>query len=89
MAATETDSSSHAFIGISGTGGGLVVDGVATTSSTGTSAWSSAVDVGDGPGGAQLLGFVCEDGAFSSALSSGNYATLNSNMHSATNGWNF
>lgn len=89
---TATDNAFHAFIGVANsTTSAMVVDGTAATGNASTQSianigLSSMADTGlTNP----LTGDWCEGGIYLSALNSTQYANLNSNMHSATNGWNF
>jgi hypothetical protein len=88
---TATDSSFHALQGVIDTGstGVLNVDGSETTGDTGTTGPSAnLMRVSRFAGGGSLDGTMMEAGFWPSAISSGNRASLNTNMHGA-NGYNF
>ena len=90
-----TDSAFHALIGVidlnANADSVLVSDGavVAGAGATGTTAISTQT-LQIGHNGSQTSGmFVCEDGMWPGAWTSTQYGNMNTNMHSATNGWNF
>jgi small ligand-binding sensory domain FIST len=91
LTASATDSAFHAIIGVvnSGTSGATVVDGSATSGTTGTTALTSNIFAMDAASGLPLAGKFCEGEIYPFALNSTQYGALNTNMHSATNGWNF
>jgi hypothetical protein len=67
----------------------MIVDGSATTGSAGTNATSGAATLVADAGGNALVGNMCEGALFPLAPNSTQNGNLNTNMHSATNGWNF
>lgn len=90
LAATETDGSPHAFIGVgNGASSALVVDGSATTGNAGSQSVTSFVGVFNDQNSSPMQGFVCEAGIWPSAFNATQYGNMNTNMHGAANGWNF
>jgi hypothetical protein len=92
LTATGSDGAFHAFIGIVSSGAGtLVVDGTATTGPVGSAVPDSAVNAMGGAAGSvnALDGSWCEAGIWPAAFNSTQYGNMNTNMHGATNGWNF
>lgn len=87
---TASDSSFHALIGIPNTSttGAIVVDGSSTTGTTGTNSINSNIVIGsDNAGSSPVTSLTfCEGGIWPGAI---NATNMNSNMHSATSGWNF
>lgn len=87
---TASDSAFHAMsaVGNGVTNSVVVVDGSAATGNAGTTGFTGAIDIlSDGASG--LTGDFCEGGIWPSAFNSTQYGNLNTNMHSATVGWNF
>jgi Putative Ig domain len=94
LTATASDSAFHAFQSIpngNGTSSTIVVDGSATAGAAGTTGLSAtALRLMTANGaGASLTGIAMEAGLWSGAFNSTQYGNMNSNQHSATNGYNF
>jgi hypothetical protein len=94
------DSNFHAYIGVidlnANADSVIYVDAVNEASgATGSNPFSSvAINlVGTNSSGQSLVGQECEaslwSGGGTTKMSSGDVGTLNTNMHSATSGWNF
>lgn len=67
----------------------IVVDGSQTLGTFGSFTLTNKIAVGNGDaGGNPLTGTICEAGVWPSNFTSV-YTSMNTNMHSATNGWNF
>jgi hypothetical protein len=91
LLATATDAAFHALIGaVASSNAALIVDGTATTGTPGSSALAGLLYLmNDTSANLGLVGNFCEGGIVPANLYSSGYSSLNSNMHSATNGWNF
>lgn len=95
ITATASDSAFHALISVQNTSSSvsaIVVDGTATTGTVTLSALSSSIYfLSDNDAGFNNLeaGEMCEAGIWPIAFTSTQYGNMNTNMHSATYGWNF
>jgi hypothetical protein len=82
----------HAAVGIIAASGNsnLVIDGTANSVSSGNANSTGQIGyLGQGGGGNYGGGTACEIGAWPIAFNSTQYGNMNTNMHSASNGWNF
>jgi hypothetical protein len=91
LAANATDNVFHADIAVvNNTSGAIVIDGSATAGTVGAANISAqTITLIADSAGSKFVGNICEAGIISAALNSTQYGSLNTNMHSATNGWNF
>lgn len=93
IVATAADSAFHAVLLASSNGGtsSLVVDGAATTGTLGALPLALTLNaMNDSAGaGSTLDGAFCEAVIYPILMNATQYGNLNTNMHSATNGWNF
>lgn len=93
MTATASDSAYHVFSYVTNNGGTstLVVDGAATTGTLGLAPLSAHLDFfNDASGsGDPMNGNLCEAGFWPIGFNATQYGNINTNMHSASNGWNF
>lgn len=91
--ATASDSAFHVTIArLQGASSALWVDaGTPSTGSIGTNAFSSSdiYVMNDNSVANSLQGNFCEGGIMLAAIATGNVPTLNTNIHSATYGWDF
>ena len=93
IASTITDSVFHYNIGIANNTSSLIVsDGsiVGGPAAGGTNSFSGTIYLANTPALANTYqGQICEEGIWPVAFSSGQYGLMNTNVHSAANGWNF
>lgn len=93
LTATVSDSAFHGLVGVfNNTSSSLVVDGVATSGTAGATGYSANTFsvLADGGGtSSSLTGVVCEFGLWPTGFSATQYGNMNTNMHSATSGYNF
>lgn len=91
LTATASDSAFHAFQMAVNSTGTVVVDGAATTGALGTTGLSATVLrlMSANGTGAALTGSVMEAGMWPVEFNATQYGNLNTNQHSAANGYNF
>lgn len=92
LSTTSITAAFHAIIPvITGSGSGtLVIDGTANSVTVGTNSGNVTFGIlAQGNNSNFLAGTVCEGGGYPIGFNSTQYTAMNTNMHSASNGWNF
>lgn len=91
VTATASDSAFHAFVSVvNNASSSVVVDGAATTGTTGTAAFSATpIRIMNDNSGNELQGSLSEIGFWPSGFNATQYGNMNTNIHSATSGYNF
>lgn len=89
--ATASDGSFHAAQGVcNGVSSALIVDGSATTGDAGATGYSAQnIRIARFGAAATLTGVIMEVGIWPSAFNATQYGNVNTNQHSAANGYNF
>lgn len=90
LTATASDSAFHAMQGVANSASSeLVVDGASTSGNSGTTGITVGVRICRSSAGNSIDGQVMEVGVWSGALNATQYGNINTNQHSAANGYNF